>query len=198
MRTGITKSRLRETLCTTALLLVPMSLQAVDLDGMTFGAGPANGAIDAYRFSLRDEFKHSWFESKVGRLTGHWDFSVNVWDGRDNEIVALAASPVWVYEFAWQPLGIQPFMGIGVGVSLISDTEIDGRKLSTHFQFEDRAGIGIRWGDRHQHALVFNYFHYSNANAEKPNDGMDIFVTSFVHRFGAARESVFHSAAASR
>ncbi|MDJ0926172.1 MAG: acyloxyacyl hydrolase [Gammaproteobacteria bacterium] len=198
MRTGTTKSRLRETLCATALLFVSMSLQAIELDGMTFGAGPANEDIVAYRFSLRDEFKRTWFESKVGRLTGNWDFSVGVWDGNDNEIVLLAASPVWVYEFSARPLGLFPYIDIAVGVSLLSDHEIDGRELSTHFQFEDRIGLGLRFGDKHQHALVFNYFHYSNANFEKPNDGIDIFMTSFVYRFGVASESGYRTADARR
>ena len=186
---------MRELLVGAALLLISTSLHAIDLDGITFGAGPANEDIVAYRFSLRDEFKRSWFETKVGRLTGTWDFSIGVWDGNDDEVVVLAASPVWVYEFNARPFGLHPYIDIAVGVSLISDNEIDGRELSTHFQFEDRIGLGVRFGDKHQHALIFNYFHYSNANFEKPNDGIDIFMTSFVYRFGVASDSDYRTAA---
>ncbi len=157
---------------------------ALDIDGITLGAGPANDEIDMYRMSLRRKFKRSWFETDFGRLTGVWDLSLGYWDGANSEVSLLSLSPVFRYLPNAQPLGVQWFLDGGVGATFTSDTQIDGRDLSTNFQFEDQIGIGGILGEQQNFEFSYRFMHYSNANLDTPNDGVDIHMFHLVYWFG--------------
>ena len=105
---------------------------------------------------------------------------MNYWDARDTEIYALAFSPVFVLFWNQGEGAFRPYLEAGVGGALLSDTKIAGRDLSTHFQFENRFGAGIR-SDR----LDFHirYMHYSNGSIKQPNHGVDAFVLGLVKSF---------------
>ena len=101
--------------------------------------------------------------------------SLNYWrhdESQHDEAKGVAWSPVYLY-----PLSDSVFFEFGIGVSYFSASKIDGRDLGTHFLFEDRAGL--RWQISPQHSLTLRYFHYSNADIKKPNDGIDFMNLSY-------------------
>jgi hypothetical protein len=61
---------------------------------------------------------------------------------------------------------------VGLGPTLVSETDIGTRQKSTNFQFTDEMGIGI--SDLNQRArLAFTYRHVSNADIKLPNNGVN-------------------------
>ena len=61
---------------------------------------------------------------------------------------------------------------VGIGPTLVSETDIGTRQKSTKFQFSDEMGIGI--SDLSQRArLSFTYRHVSNADIQLPNNGVN-------------------------
>lgn len=46
------------------------------------------------------------------------------------------------------------------------------RTFSTHFQFSEHLGLGVEFAEKWFGGWQFS--HYSNAEIEKPNDGIDL------------------------
>jgi hypothetical protein len=61
---------------------------------------------------------------------------------------------------------------VGLGPTLVSETDIGTRQKSTKFQFSDELGLGI--SELSQRArLSFTYRHVSNADIQLPNNGVN-------------------------
>ena len=70
---------------------------------------------------------------------------------------------------------------VGLGPTLVSETDIGTRQKSTLFQFTDEMGIGI--SDLNQRArLAFTYRHVSNADIKLPNNGMNFIGFGLTYR----------------
>ena len=116
----------------------------------------------------------------------YWEASVNFWeygaeDNHDTDFV-LAVSPVLVKQIGTikqAPL----FLEAGIGLSLIEDTTFADKDVSTHYQFEDRLGLMMQFGNNNQHHVAVRYFHYSNAGFKKPNPGLDFIALSYQREF---------------
>ncbi|MCD6707510.1 MAG: acyloxyacyl hydrolase [Thiobacillus sp.] len=67
---------------------------------------------------------------------------------------------------------LRPYAEAGLGVSLFSRDTLGGKDFSTRFQFSQHLAVGVefaKWG-----FVGLQYSHYSNADIEKPNDGLDL------------------------
>ncbi len=148
--------------------------------GLSFGYGQSNDDIDIYRIGVKKEFSSRWFESGAGYVSGFFELSYNRWDDGDDEINGLAFTPVFAYYFGKESDFIRPYISGGIGLALLDDYRIHNRNLSSHYQFEDRIGIGTRIGI---FDVNFSYFHYSNAGLKSPNDGIDIWLFTGAIRF---------------
>ena len=80
---------------------------------------------------------------------------------------ALTVSPALRWTFAG---GRGIFMEGGIGAALFLETRVEGRKLSTAYQFEDRLALGLPWASGE---LALALTHYSNAGIKRPNDGFE-------------------------
>lgn len=69
----------------------------------------------------------------------------------------------------------------GIGLSLLDDTTIAGKNVSTHYQFEDRLGFIYQLSKGH--SVTLRYLHYSNAGFKKPNPGLDFISLGYSHAF---------------
>lgn len=67
---------------------------------------------------------------------------------------------------------ILPYAEIGLGLSLFSRDRLGGKRFSTHFQFSQHLGVGIEFDRRW--TVGWQYSHYSNADIDLPNDGIDL------------------------
>jgi opacity protein-like surface antigen len=67
---------------------------------------------------------------------------------------------------------VLPYAEAGLGASLFSRDTLGSKQFSTHFQFSEHLGLGVEFGGGWFAGL--RYSHYSNADIEKPNDGIDL------------------------
>ncbi|MDD3775572.1 MAG: acyloxyacyl hydrolase [Sulfurovaceae bacterium] len=150
------------------------------VDEVTLGIGESKDHIGIYRIGAKKNFDKTFFDTDYGRLSGYYEASINYWEKDSEEIYAIALSPVFVYYFGDRSNPIHPYIEGGIGAACLSDTKIKRRDLSSHLNFEDRVGIGIR-----MESFDFNarYLHYSNAGIVEPNDGIDIFMFTLSYIF---------------
>lgn len=143
------------------------------------GEGDVEGIKVAYQYYQQELTDYS------PDLHFYVETSVNFWEyGAErqhdtNFIIAL--SPVLRKTFAPGPTG-RFFGELGIGLSLLDDTTFAGKDVSTHYQFEDRLGIGYEFAEDHRYRLALRYFHYSNGGVKKPNPGLDFISLSFAMR----------------
>ena len=81
----------------------------------------------------------------------YWEVSFNFWEfGEDNQHESnfvLALSPV-VSKTFHHVQGIYPLKWeFGIGVSLVEDTRFAGKDIGSHYQFEDRLGLSMDFGE---------------------------------------------------
>ena len=149
---------------------------AAQAAGLEFAVGHTSESTMTYRLGLKSDWDKSWLQSDVGRLTGYWDGAYTYWEGdKSSASNSLSFSPVLVYEFAGG--SVKPYLEAGIGVALFSHTEVEGNRLGTAFQFEDRLGFGLRFAGGHEVGIRAS--HYSNAGISSTNDGVESYALHY-------------------
>lgn len=67
---------------------------------------------------------------------------------------------------------LRPYAEAGLGISLFSNDTLGNKRFSTHFQFSQHLGLGLRFAE--SGFAGYQYSHYSNAKIDEPNDGIDL------------------------
>ncbi|MCF8113962.1 MAG: acyloxyacyl hydrolase [Desulfotignum sp.] len=148
--------------------------------GFFAGYGQSRDNIDIFRLGVQKKFSTQWFETHMGSLSGYFELSYNRWEKSGKQIHGAAFSPVFAYYFNTGSSAVTPYVEGGIGAAYIDDYKIDGRNLSTSFQFEDRISLGVIIN---QIDLKLGYMHYSNASIKSPNDGIDIWMGTVTWHF---------------
>jgi lipid A 3-O-deacylase len=143
------------------------------VDQVALGVGRGRTDIDIYRIGLIHNFDRKLLNNNYGWLGMYAEASINYWKHDEDDIVAGAISPVFIYYFGDSTNLLLPYIEGGIGASILSDTMLYDRDMATLFQFEDRIGIGIKSKNID---LSFRFMHYSNASIKAPNRGIDIFI----------------------
>ena len=149
---------------------------AAQAAGLEFAVGHTSESTMTYRLGLKSDWDKSWLQSDVGRLTGYWDGAYTYWEGdKSSASNSLSFSPVLVYEFAGG--SVKPYLEAGIGVALFSHTEVEGNRLGSAVQFEDRLGFGLRFAGGHE--VGIRATHYSNAGISSRNDGVESYALHY-------------------
>ena len=86
-------------------------------------------------------------------------------------IAAVGVTPMLRVE--WQAREWAPFIDAGVGVHLLSRTQLQGGpRFGTAFQFGEWIGAGLRFGADGAWEIGLRLAHMSNADIKRPNDGI--------------------------
>jgi hypothetical protein len=147
------------------------------------GEGDVSGLRLAYRphYGRFTDFK--W----IGDVDLYWEVSVNFWEfGANNQHAtnyALAISPVISSQFATVFDKYPIKWEFGIGVSLVQDTQFAGKDIGSHYQFEDRLGLIMEFGEELKQSLAIRYMHYSNGGLNTKNPGLDFLNLSYAKRF---------------
>lgn len=158
--------------------------------GIAFSSGQGIREIVPYRISLSWDFGTIWRRDQTWGLHAMWETSYAIWDGPNHpdlgpepitDLQAATTGPMlrWQSKDPTTWLKIIPYAELGVGLSWLSETEIEGRRLSLHFQFEDKIGVGLRFGQQHEYDFSVRAYHYSNASIKRPNSGVNLVMASF-------------------
>lgn len=153
--------------------------------GLSFSSGEGVMDISPYRVGVSWNFGNIWRKDYDWGLHAIWESSAGYWAGRNDysmdtprELQVMTSGPL----FRWQrqtplfPVQIAPYVELGVGASWLSEKEIGGRKLSLHFQFEDKFGVGLLFGKQQQYDISLRAVHYSNASIKRPNSGVNLWM----------------------
>lgn len=113
------------------------------------------------------------------QLGGYWEASYNYFyhfsstTAHNRHLHVWTVSPVFVLRTpAWHTW--QPYIELAIGAAYFSDKNVAGRITGSHYQFEDRAALGVRFGPQQQYDLNLRVLHYSNADIAAPNPGYDL------------------------
>lgn len=140
------------------------------------GEGDVRGVKAAYQYAL--DYQIKGFEELEIYLEANANFFEYDDPKRYDANLGLSLSPVLFYPIG-SIAGNRVFAEFGIGLSLFDDTKFAGKNISTHYQFEDRIGITMKFGASEQHRVSLKYFHYSNAGIKKPNPGLDFMSLSY-------------------
>lgn len=156
--------------------------------GMAFSSGEGIRNIIPYRFSLSWDTGPIWPKCALWGLNVIWENSFAYWDGpsrpelegRPTDLYAATTGPMlrWQRQVPSSPFNVTPYIELGVGLSWLSETQIQGRILSLHFQFEDKIGVGMRFGENQRYDISVRAYHYSNASIKRPNSGVNLAMMS--------------------
>jgi lipid A 3-O-deacylase len=166
------------------VVLFSMAMPAFAVDGLSLTAGhwdKTDGHLA--RVAAQWDWLHWPKAKREGALDVYVDTSFAYLSSdkfRHDHIAVWAASPVIRFSILKNNT-FQPFAEAGVGAAWLSRTQFADRHLSTHFQFEDRAGVGVRLYQKYEAAI--HYRHYSNCGIEHPNNGIDFYTATLAYRF---------------
>jgi len=108
---------------------------------------------------------------------------VGYWHSRDDKnehspLVNVGLTP----QVRWlgSPQGaVHPFLEAGIGVRLLSHTQIDERRMAVAAQFGERLGAGFSFGPRDRYETALFLQHVSNGRIKQPNNGFTYFGLNF-------------------
>lgn len=80
---------------------------------------------------------------------------------------------IGVLRFQRKGDGWQPYAELGLGVSLFNRDSLGTKNFSTHFQFSEHMAVGVDFSKKWW--IGGQYSHYSNADIDRPNDGIDLY-----------------------
>ena len=152
------------------------------------GYGAAH--IVPIRIGLQHQFDKSWSENKAWPIRSYCEGSVYYMKGQkgpqlnsNKRLNAAALAGVLRFERAMSYKEIWPYIELGVGLSWLSKKEIGNRDLGLHFQFEDRIGIGMRFGENRQFDFGYKIVHFSNAYIGPSNHGINLHLLALSYWF---------------
>jgi lipid A 3-O-deacylase len=162
------------------LLAAAGTAQAVDRVTLSYGHAAANSDhVRVVHLALTSDWKRRWFTDGNWYLTGYWEGLIGHWHsdpGRtgNETLQEIALRPVArLYRYARGDHRVQPYVEFGLGLHLLSDTQIEDKNMSTHFQFGSNIGAGVRFGQDNRFEVGWRFMHLSNADLKEPNPGIN-------------------------
>lgn len=177
-----------------ARVLVPLialtCTQAVNGAETAFAVELGTGDDAAERVGFRFDWAWSakWFTEGDWYLGGYWEFGGSYWDaagGRtgNDSLGELGVAPVLRLQ-PHQPIGgFVPYVELGVGAHVLTDTELEDKNFDINFTFAEHLGAGFRFGDTGHWELGYRYQHLSNADLGDDNPGINFHLLRLGYHF---------------
>jgi lipid A 3-O-deacylase len=182
---------IRKTALAAVLALGPVS-SAWAVDGISLEAGAGNESTEIWRAGLQWKWQRRWFAERAWTLGAYWDLQAGRWRGPlrrgqqgagNQELWDIAITPVFRLERA-ERSRLVPYVEAAIGFHMLSDLRINFRRsFSTHFQYGDHLGAGVRFGVRHHWDAGVRLQHLSNGGIAKPNPGINFVQLRLAYHF---------------
>lgn len=163
---------IRQLLASLLILAAMVSLAGAQapVGGPFLSFGQTQHGVSTFRVGLRRAFPGAVARTDVGHLSGYVEAAFLYWTLGDETTYGAAVGPLVAYYFGSDSSTVRPYIGGGVAVAYVSESRMGSRDLATHFQFEDRIGLGMESGRFDAYLCVV---HYSNGSIKPPNDGLE-------------------------
>lgn len=174
----------------TACLISCLTFAADARTGVSVASGYGAAHIVPLRFGLQREFEKQWRSKSTWPITGYWEGNLYAMHGKagslsnsHRQLQAGALAAVFRFNRALCTTIGWPYVELGIGVSFLTRKEIGGRNLGMHFQFEDRFGIGVRFGENREYDFGYKAVHFSNAYLGTANHGINLHLLTIGYWF---------------
>lgn len=159
-----------------------LDLQPLRPDGVVVLAGGADRGVQAAGVGLAWQWDRD--APRRGAFAGHTEVTASRWQARDFGGGTQAFRHVVILPVVRLYLdgGRSPwFLEAGIGASWTHGRYVTpSKEFSTHFNFHDVLGFGVRFGKGQRHELGLRYVHVSNAGLKRPNPGEDFVFLRYV------------------
>jgi hypothetical protein len=109
------------------------------------------------------------------RLDLDWKGRLALWDAHDSDdhrIWDLSLIPTLKMQPMTEGPSMTPFFEAGLGAHVVSSTVVDGRELSSNFQFGETLAAGFSLGEKQAWRIALRAEHVSNGDIKLPNQGI--------------------------
>lgn len=156
--------------------LAPCSLEpGVDTDKLTFSIDSGvDGAATHHRIALGADWVKPIYSGDSWEIVGRLEGSIHSWDEKASATYSgdsgfiIGVTPVFHYQL--KNMDYTPFIEMGAGPHLLSQTTVASENKATQFQFGNILGLGIH---KDNFEIGYRYLHISNIGIEEPNPGAD-------------------------
>ena len=161
------------------------SAPALAVDGFAVEVGRGDG-VDMGRIAVQWDWSQPLLKWSDWQIGGFWDVAVGQWHksgvapGENDNITEIGITPVFRIEGTSR---VGPYVEAGIGVHLLSHSQIGDKRMSTAFQFGDHVGFGYRFGAKSAFDLGYRFQHLSNASIKRPNPGINFHQVRLQYRF---------------
>jgi hypothetical protein len=144
------------------------------IDGIAVTGGEGRNT-NMEQISAQWRWSKRWFQGEHMHVGGFWDVGIAQWrrdeaPGWTDRLSEINFTPT----FRLQANDLRgPYAEAGIGMHLLSETQLGNKRYSTAFQFGEHLGFGWRFGARGAFDLGYRYQHISNADIKTPNSGAD-------------------------
>jgi lipid A 3-O-deacylase len=119
-------------------------------------------------------------------VSSYWQLEFSKWQSQQDSSqygANLTAGVIPMFRFTGDKAYYQPYVDVGVGVSVFTDSRIGESEFGSNFQFTDVFGIGINFGKRNQWGLGYKFQHYSNGSVRAPNSGINFNLLNLTYKY---------------
>jgi lipid A 3-O-deacylase len=182
---------IRKSALAAALALGAIS-NAQALDGLSFERGRGDENTDLWRAGAQWKWQRRWFADRAWTLGAYWDLQAGRWSGplksgqpdaQRQDVWNIGITPVFRLERA-ERTPLVPYVEGAIGFHLLSDLRVNFRRLfSTHFQYGDHLGAGVRFGPDYRYDVSLRLQHLSNGGLARPNPGINFLLLRVAYHF---------------
>lgn len=160
------------------------------LSGISFSYGNGVAKLKPWRIGLQKTWDSKWCNQHLGPFDGYWELSAyhltktKQYIPENNKLSIVAITPVFRWYRNFSSITNNKFyLEFAVGAAQVNKRTIGPRKLGINFQFEDRLGFGIQFGNKKQYDFGYRVIHFSNAYLGHSNHGINLQMLYFNYWF---------------
>jgi lipid A 3-O-deacylase len=114
-------------------------------------------------------------------LRGYWDVTAGTWEQGVDTLYDAGVTPVFRLERSARG---SPYLEAAIGLHMLSSLDITPlRTFSSHLQFGDHIGFGVRFGHEQRLDFGVRLQHLSNAGLRNPNPGINFLLLRLQYHF---------------
>ena len=119
-------------------------------------------------------------------VDSYWQLDFSKWQStrdasQSGANVTVGLTPM--FRFTGSKGYVQPYLDVGVGVYLFTDSTLEDHEFGSNFQFSDLFRVGALIGNRNQWGIGYKFQHYSNGSVREPNKGINFHFITLSYKY---------------